>query len=114
MAKKREWLYDTPSVNWSINAWVTLGTDQTPTREMVDDNVFVPLVATTQTCYCRTTSSVKDLLSIAEIEIVPSCCNGMKGLVMKRSVKDSGLVQFAIDLRPARDDLVITDVGFSK
>jgi hypothetical protein len=38
----------------------------------------------------------------------------MKRLVVKRSVKDSGLVQFAIDLRPARDDLVITDVSFSK
>ena len=114
MAKKREWQYDTPSVNWSINAWVTLGTDQTPTRKGIDEVVFVPLVATTQTCYCRTTSSVKDLLSIAEIEIVSLCCNSMKRLVVKRSVKDSGLVQFAIDLRPARDDLVITDVGFSK
>jgi hypothetical protein len=84
VAKKREWQYDTPSVNWSINAWVTLGIDQiSSTRKGIGDAVFVPLVATAQACDCRTTSSIKDLLSIAEIEIVPSCCNGMKGFVME-------------------------------
>jgi hypothetical protein len=31
------------------------------------DAAFVPLISTAQTCYCCTTSSVKDLLSIAEI-----------------------------------------------
>jgi hypothetical protein len=63
---------------------VTLRIDQfSSTRKGVGDAVFVPLVAAAQACYCRTTGSVKDLLSIAEIEIVPSCCNGMKGFVME-------------------------------
>jgi len=115
VAKKSEWQYDTPSVNWSINAWVTLGVDQIAVAGRgIEDAVFIPFVATSQACYRRTTSSVEDLLSIAEIEIIPSCCNSMEGFVMERAVQHGGLVQFAIDLRSATDDLIIIDIRFPK